>query len=434
MKQHLHVSGVVPLVLASAAFFVLGDLTPPPGAVAPSGKVLTDLEPRIAINATNTPGDANSVFRITQRGSYYLTGNVLGAVAKHGIEIEASNVTLDLNGFCLFGLPGTLDGVASTGTLFNVTVKNGGIEGWGDDGIDLFATKGAEVSNVRAKSNSGDGIYVFDSAVIRDCSSVSNVGYGFFAQDNCTFSNCSANENLGDGFFAFDSHSISGCAASYNIGSGFTVQGGCSFSDCVTTGNSGHGFATGAGCTLTGTNAFFNQLLGFTLGSNNVATDCAVSNNQSGGIAANSGCAISRCSVNSNAGVGITGSTGTIEGCVVSGNGGDGIRVGFRSFVLRNNCNSNGSGLSDGASIHATGNDNRIEGNTCSISDRGIDVDTTGSIVIRNTCSGNTTNWDIVAGNSVAPIISTSTNAAAILGSTYAGSLGSTDPNANFTY
>jgi parallel beta-helix repeat protein len=118
----------------------------------------------------------------------------------------------------------------------------------------------------------------------------------------------------------------------------------------------------------------------------------------------------------------------------VSGNGGDGIRVGFRSFVLRNNCNSNGSGLSDGASIHATGNDNRIEGNTCSISDRGIDVDVNGNIVIRNTCSGNTTNWDIVVGNSVAPIVSTSTNAAAILGSTYSGSLGSTDPNANFTY
>ena len=55
-------------------------------------------EPRIAINTASTPGDADSVFRITQPGSYYLTGNTSGVAAKHGIEIDASDVTLDLMG------------------------------------------------------------------------------------------------------------------------------------------------------------------------------------------------------------------------------------------------------------------------------------------------------------------------------------------------
>src|SRR5262245_32112399 len=80
-----------------------GDLNPPLGPVAPTLKTLTDVEPRIAISAANTPGDADSVFRITQPGSYYLTGNVTGVAGRHGVEIAANSVTLDLNGFDLAG-------------------------------------------------------------------------------------------------------------------------------------------------------------------------------------------------------------------------------------------------------------------------------------------------------------------------------------------
>ena len=90
--------------------------------------------------------------------------------------------------------------------------------------------------------------------------------------------------------------------------------------------------------------------------------------------------------------------------------------------------------VSDGAGVHVAGNDSRIEGNNCTGSDRGIYVDAAGNIIIKNTCSGNTINWDIAIGNAVAPIVSATTNGAAISGNTYTGSLGSTDPNANFSY
>src|SRR5262245_28304173 len=74
-----------------------GDLNPPPGPVGATMKTLREVEPRTAINATNTPGDAGSLFVITQPGSYYLTGNVtVNGMA--GIKISASNVTIDLNG------------------------------------------------------------------------------------------------------------------------------------------------------------------------------------------------------------------------------------------------------------------------------------------------------------------------------------------------
>ncbi|MCL4222042.1 MAG: hypothetical protein KJZ65_11815 [Phycisphaerales bacterium] len=53
-----------------------GPPDPPSGPVASSYKTLAEVEPRIAIKATNTPGDANSVFRITQSGSYYLAGDI----------------------------------------------------------------------------------------------------------------------------------------------------------------------------------------------------------------------------------------------------------------------------------------------------------------------------------------------------------------------
>src|SRR5678815_4185257 len=84
-------------------------LLTPPGTPAPTMKTLDQVEPRVAINATNTPGDTDSLFKITQPGSYYLTGNITGVAGKHGIAIAASGVTVDLNGFDVAGVPGSFD-------------------------------------------------------------------------------------------------------------------------------------------------------------------------------------------------------------------------------------------------------------------------------------------------------------------------------------
>ncbi len=136
--------------------------------------------------------------------------------------------------------------------------------------------------------------------------------------------------------------------------------------------------------------------------------------NLANGISASSGCTIADCTVRSNTLDGIVCSSG----CVIRGN----------------TCSSNGN-AGDGAGIHATSSDNRIEGNNCFFADRGIDVDLAGNIIIRNTCAGNTTNWDIVANNVCGPILDrTAPASAAILGDSAPDSTGSTHPNANFTY
>ncbi len=93
--------------LAGALISRAGPLDPPAGPVTPTYKTLTEVEPRVAINAANTPGNSTCIFRITQPGSYYVTGNITGVSGKNGLEIGASNVTVDLNGYAVTGVPGS---------------------------------------------------------------------------------------------------------------------------------------------------------------------------------------------------------------------------------------------------------------------------------------------------------------------------------------
>ena len=64
-------------------------------------KKLDEIEARTIVNTADTPGDATNTFIISAPGSYYLTGNLTGDTGKHGISIQANDVTLDLNGFVL---------------------------------------------------------------------------------------------------------------------------------------------------------------------------------------------------------------------------------------------------------------------------------------------------------------------------------------------
>src|SRR5262245_35397859 len=125
------------LIIAAGAAIGAGPLEPPAGGVLPTMKPLDQLEPRIAIDAVNTPGDADSMFRIAKPGSYYLTGNFIGEAGKAGIEIAASGVTLDLMGFTLKGVQGSLDGVTTDGPQLTLVLRNGSVTDWSGDGVDL---------------------------------------------------------------------------------------------------------------------------------------------------------------------------------------------------------------------------------------------------------------------------------------------------------
>ena len=69
----------------------------PPGAPGPTMKTLQQVEPRTPISQP-----ASFPIQINASGSYYLTENITGVPGQMA-SINASNVTIDLNGFTLYG-------------------------------------------------------------------------------------------------------------------------------------------------------------------------------------------------------------------------------------------------------------------------------------------------------------------------------------------
>ncbi len=352
MKRTTLLSAATPLAVAAAAILAVGDLNPPAGAVTATGKRLAEIEPRIAINATNTPGDATSLFRITQPGSYYLTDNITGQSGKNGILITSANVTIDLNGFRLAGSVGSLDGIGCTGAG-SLVVRNGTILNWGGDGIDLLLGSGVLIEEVISSNNLGDGITSGPRSRIRDCT---------------------ASNNSQDGISAGTNSIVTGGLTEFNTLDGIIVSTVGVVSDCTSRFNNGVGIRLNA--------------LGFS----------------------------------------------SIERCSITENGLDNI-LGGRSMRIVDNISAFAGRVGAGAAIHVTNNDNYIAGNLCTQSDIGVDVDLSGNMIVRNFCSGNIVNWDIVANNVVGVVVDRSAPAsAAILGSSGLGSTGTTDPNANFTF
>jgi len=360
------VAGAVAAVLWAAA----GDLSPPSGPIAPTQ--------RTPIGANTTPGDNDgtpSVYKISAAGSYYLTGNVAGESDKIGIEIAASGVTLDLNGFDLVGVAGSLDGVRTTVTdLTNIAVVNGSVRNWGGMGVNLafapFPSHNGRVADVVASGNGNTGIFAGSNSVVTRCNARQNTGFGIATGAGSTITQCAASGNSVNGFQGSGSCTIADSAAYQNVGLGIATGGGSTITRCSATDNGSHGIFTHIGT---------------------VVTDC-----------------------------------------FAGYNGGDGINAWRDTTVRGNSCVLNGDSGA-GAGIHVTAADNRIEGNNCTNNDWGISVDGPGNFIARNTCSGNTTtNWSVAAGNVC--LVVTATAGAAIVGDSGGSAPGSTDPNANFTY
>ena len=128
---------VILLVGVVSSVATAGDTEPPAGPIAGTMKPLDQVEPRVPIGPSTTPGDPDSTYRITSLGSYYLAADVAGEVGKAGIEIAAERVTVDLMGYSVAGVAGTLSGITVVGTRDNIVVRNGFAIGWGGHGVDL---------------------------------------------------------------------------------------------------------------------------------------------------------------------------------------------------------------------------------------------------------------------------------------------------------
>lgn len=371
-RIHAITRSALVLAVGAAPAWGLGPLNPPGGPVSSTFKTLSEVEPRIAVNATNTPGNATATFRITQAGSYYLTGNLSGENGRSCIEIATSNVTLDLMGFRILGSGGANDAIVATAGQSNITVRNGSVRTFGGNGVNLGQAANARIIDITARNCDGVGVVAGEGSVLTRVIADSNVSGGIHVLQRSVLDSCAANDNLVFGFQVNSGSTVTGCSAGANLGDGFLLENGC---------------------TITASTAY----------------------NNTRGIVTLSGC--------------------SVIGCTTRLNNGDGIRVASSCIVRDNACSSNGAGTSDGAGILAAGSDNRVEGNTCTGADRGIDVNGTRNVIIRNTCAGNTVNWSLVANNIYGPILDRSAVATgAVNGNAAASTLGTTDANANFTH
>src|SRR5690606_12742061 len=155
----MRIAVTAPLAAALLASLAgAGNLNPPSGPVGPTMKSLQQIEPRTPISNATTPGDAESVRRITQPGSYFLTGDILGVAGKSGIIVDTPGVvTIDLNGFAVIGVAGSIVGIDSLAST-RLTIRNGEVREWTADGVRTGTlTHGVRLVGLVLRNNGQDG-------------------------------------------------------------------------------------------------------------------------------------------------------------------------------------------------------------------------------------------------------------------------------------
>lgn len=366
-----------------------GPLDPPAGPIAPT----PGPEPRIPINAQNTPGDSQALFRITQPGSYYLTGNITGISGRNGLTIAADNVTVDLMGYALIGVPGSLNGINAASGVKHIHIRNGILTDWDSNGVVLLSNN-SRVSDIIAVDNEISGMFLGSQCSIANSTASNNGSRGIITAFDCSVSNCSCSNNGSDGISLGQGGMVVDSVATLNAQRGIRVNATGTVLSCVARGNGSHGIETSWASVVSHRTSAANSGFGiYTLNGDCSITDCTTRANTQGGV-----------------------------------------RVFQRSIVRGNNCS--GHSEPDAPGILMASSRNRIESNQCAGNTVGIRSTSNASMIFANTCNGNNTNWEIAASNYCwAPSMFTTSpiNGANGGGSSPFGG-GTPDPLANFSY
>ncbi len=352
-----------------------GPLAPPAGPIGPTYRTLGEVEPRLPVNAQTAPGTATAVHRITQSGSYFLTGDVVVPAGKSGIVLGAANITLDMRGFTIRGEVGSVDGIADEAGSTGAHVFNGNFVNLGSHGLNgNFSTNSRFTELSAAGCHALRAMNFPSSSVVERCTASANVNGGIATGSYVTISNCVSTQNGGTGFSIGTGNTVTSCVASQNSGTAGFVIGEASYvSGCTARANTQDGFLLGARGEISDSSAYFNSDDGFQLGS--PGTD--------------SNSVIRRCTAIQNTNAGIRAASG-------------------RATIDENVCRINGTGIV--AVVTSSANS---------------------SFITRNVCASNSPNYNVGAGNSVGTVVWAPVVGIAINGNS-GGGLGTTDPWANF--
>jgi hypothetical protein len=386
-------------------------------------KTLQQIEPRMEVNAANTPGDASSSFVIAGPGSYYLSSNLVGESGKTGIRIVTDDVTLDLNGFVMYGVTGSGNGigVGPGATQKNIVVRNGTIRGWAADGIRANAITNAQFENLRLSENTGNGLYIAGGSSVRGCTAEGNGDAGFRAQafispsiTGVTIQDCVAAKNQTQGInlssTAADGSTVVNCTSSNNVADGIRT-GKATVVNSTAIGNGGDGIITGIDSTVVNCGSMNNAGDGIEVNTASTIQHCNASDNDGDGIRASTGTVITSCVIRRNQGDGIlVVDASQISDCSISISGkktttntaADGIEMGARNRVFNCTIYDNAQ---HGINSTNTNNRNFIEHCMLTANDSfGIALQGNGNTVINNQVGGNAGGSINQTGGNIAPI------------------------------
>jgi hypothetical protein len=196
------------------------------------------------------PGDIAgfpvTITAATPGGSFRLTGELtIDSAAVTAIQVQSSDVVIDLNGFAISGpvtctgdrpscAGGAGDGVSATSAFQEITVRNGTIRGMGRFGVNLPAfsrveqlqivsnggsaisggvnvLEGSIVRNNLINNNGGDGIHTTEAPMITDNIIYNNRDDGIDTVDN------NNNDEIGGGMISGNLVRGNGASTNFNL-------------------------------------------------------------------------------------------------------------------------------------------------------------------------------------------------------------------------
>ncbi len=352
MNPHPHPRRTPALVISALILTTItrllaqGPLAPPSGP-APTMKTLDQVEARTPIPKGPATPIAGPHFIITEPGSYYLTSNI-EVTGGDGIRINASNVSLDLNGFALISKNDTSSSGSAIiigGSLTSIKIKNGSIIGGtvrtvSANGDVSFAprgwlrgirallptTGGFQLSHLTVEGCTDDAILIVSpqiGSLLDHITVINNEDDGLDA-NHCHMTNCKVENNGGLGIEAIEG-TVTNCTVTGNGRGGIVATGGIVM-NCTANDNDGNGIIANGGTVTnstakrnSGNDAFDAGIIADSV------TNCVAFANSSTGI---SGACVTNCTANNNGGIGVLGTNGIVTNCRAVGNFRSGISVG----------------------------------------------------------------------------------------------------------
>ncbi len=408
------------LLVGSGPLFAFAQVPAPSGTLqVPSNRqaVATTAQKMLLPVAPPNPIPISALpFSINTPGYYQVTDDLLGAVGESGITVLVEDVVIDLNGFTLTGVPGSMNGIVA---VHRCTVFNGEIRSWGGRGV--IVSSDALLSGLQVLFNAQGGVECQLRNVIQGCDISGNVqegvsggglltlidcrisfngAQGVVAGDYCVLLNCHLASNAGFGAEVGSFSRLSGCSALTNHSNGFWVGAHSSISDCSSSGNSGGGFTTGPGCVVERSIAHDNAV-GFFVTSS-VVVDCKATGNFANGFTGHAGTTFQRCIASgNNNGFSMVSEGGRIEGCNAHDNLGSGITASQATLIQNNVATSNGQ---RGIDVSVG---NRIDGNHVAFNGVGIEASGPRNLIVRNSLDLNDVQTQIAAENIEGPFLKT---------------------------